>query len=227
MIKINLLPQKRAKHRAGRAAAAAGGPGDAATKQLAIGLGALAAVAVLVFVLVDMPRRDRITSLEAAKVDLNKQIAEKRGKLKGYEEMKKAKADAEKRAQAINRLMSAKVVPAHVLHELGEILAQNRLPSMTEEMRRKVGNGPESDPNKVFDPNWDPTTVWISGFSDKDGVFRLDGGAQTEADVTQLSKRLQASVYFIDVTPAGGERVTDRERNINYYRFTITGRLAY
>ena len=225
MIKINLLPQKRAKLRA--AASAASSAGDAGTKQFAIGLGALAAAAVLVFVLVDMPRRDRIRSLEAAKSDLNKQIAEKRGKLKGYDEMKKAKADAEKRAQAINRLLSAKVVPAHVLHELGEILTQNRLPSMTEDMRKKVGNGPESDPNKRFQLDWDPTTVWFSGFHDKAGVFRLEGGARSEYDVTQLSKRLQASVYFMDVTPAGGERVVDRERGINYYRFTITGRVAY
>ena len=43
----------------------------------------------------------------------------------------------------------------------------------------------------------------------------------------QLSKRLAASVYFMDVTPAGGERVIDRETGQQYYKFTITGRLAY
>jgi hypothetical protein len=34
-------------------------------------------------------------------------------------------------------------------------------------------------------------------------------------------------VYFLDVTPAGGERIVDRERGLNWYRFTITGRVAY
>lgn len=227
MIKINLLPQKRAKLRSVAAGGRAGGASDAGAKQFAIGIGGLLAAAALVFVLVDMPRRDRIRTLEAAKVDLNKQVAEKRTKLAGYEDMKKAKADAEQRAQAINRLMSAKVVPAHVLHELSEILTQNRLPAMTEEMRKAVGNGPESNPNKRFELDWDPTTVWFSGYTDKAGVFRLDGGARDEKDVSQLSKRLQASVYFYDVTPAGGERVVDRERGFNYYRFTITGRVAY
>ena len=225
MIKINLLPQKRAKLRA--VASAGGSASDAGMKQFAIGVGGLLAAAALVFVLVDMPRRDKIRTLEAGKSDLNKQIAQKRTKLAGYEEMKKAKADAEQRAQAITRLMNAKVVPAHVLHELGEILTQNRLPAMTEDMRKKVGNGPERDPNKVFQLDWDPTRVWFSGYTDKDGVFKLDGGAQEQDDVNQLSKRLQASVYFYDVTPAGGERVVDRERGINYYRFTITGRVAY
>ena len=225
MIKINLLPQKRAKLRA--VASASGSAADAGMKQFAIGVGGLLAAAALVFVLVDMPRRDKIRTLEAAKGDLNKQISQKRTKLAGYEEMKKAKADAEQRAQAINRLMAAKVVPAHVLHELGEIVTQNRLPAMTEEMRKAVGTGPESNPNKRIQLDWDATKVWFSGYTDKDGVFKLDGGAQDEGDVTQLSKRLQASVYFYDVTPAGGERVVDRERGINYYRFTITGRVAY
>ncbi|MDQ3364629.1 MAG: PilN domain-containing protein [Myxococcota bacterium] len=222
MIKINLLPQKRAK----RSAAGAGGSA-VASRQLMMGIGAVVGAAVLVFLLVDKPRRDKISSLQASNQDLSEQIAEKQKQLVGYEEMKKAKTDVEKRAQAIGRLMEGKVVPAHVLHELGEILTQNRLPAMTEDMRKKVGNGPGSDPNKRFQLDWDPTKVWLSGFYDNAGAFRLEGGAQSESDVTQLSKRLAASVYFSDVTPAGGERVVDRERGINYYRFTITGRVAY
>jgi Tfp pilus assembly protein PilN len=225
MIKINLLPQKRAKTRA--AARTPNASADLGTKQFALGMGALAASALVVFFVVDKPRRDRVKNFQNSMGELQVQINEKKRQLVGYEEMKKAKADAEKRAQAITRLMQAKVVPAHVLHELGEILTQNRLPAMTEDMRKKVGNGPGSDPNKRFQLDWDPTKVWLSGFSDTNGVFKLDGGAASESDVTQLSKRLAASVYFLDVTPVGGERIVDRERGINYYRFTITGRVAY
>lgn len=225
MIKINLLPQKRAKHRAAASPAAASQ--DAGAKQFAIGLGALAAAGAIVFFAVDKPRRDKIHDLNQAKIELNQQIAEKRKQLVGYEEMKKAKADAETRAAAIGRLMGAKVVPAHVLHELGEILTPNRLPAMTEEMRKKVGNGPGSDPNKRFQLDWDPLKVWLFAYTDTSGNFKLEGGAQDEQDVTQLAKRLAASVYFYDVTPVGGERVADRDRNINYYRFTITGKVAY
>jgi Tfp pilus assembly protein PilN len=225
MIRINLLPQKRAKLRA--AAGTPSASADLGTKQFALGMGALAAVAVIVFFGVDKPRRDKIKNYQHAMSELNVQIADKRRQLVGYEEMKKAKADAEQRAQAITRLMKAKIVPAHVLHELGEILTQNRLPAMTEDMRKKVGNGPGSDPNKRFQLDWDPTKVWLSNFTDKAGVFLLEGGAQSESDVTQLSKRLAASVYFMDITPAGGERVVDRDRGVSYYKFTITGKVAY
>jgi len=226
MIKINLLPQKRAKLRA--TAGPSSASADAGVKQFGLGMGALAAAALVVFFVVDKPRRDQIKAKQQAMGELNTQIAEKRKQLVGYDDMKKAQTDALARAGSINRLMSTKVVPAHVLHELGEILTPGRLPAMTEDMRKKVGNGPGSDPNKRFQLDWDPMKVWLSNFTDKgDGTFRLEGGAQSEQDVTQLSKRLAASVYFLDVTPAGGERVLDRDRNANYYRFTITGRVAY
>ena len=118
-------------------------------------------------------------------------------------------------------------MPAHVLHELGEILTPSKYPTMTEDMAKRTGSGPDSDPNRRFQPDWDPTHVWLSGFSDTGGLFKLEGGAQSETDVTQLAKRLAASVYFADVTPAGGERLPDTQNGGNYYRFTITGKVVY
>ena len=54
--------------------------------------------------------------------------------------------------------------------------------------------------------------------------------AITPALLTHTSmrpKRLAASVYFEDVTPAGGERVADSTSGANYYKFTITGKVVY
>jgi hypothetical protein len=225
MIKINLLPQKRAKLRAG---AVAGQPGS---RELAIGLGAIVAVAAIVFFAVDQPKRGKLRDLREANLQLADQIAQKNQQLQGgprelsYAELKKAAQVADDRATAINRLINAKVIPANVLHELGEILTQNHDPTMTEDMHHKTGNN--GDPNKRFDPTWDPTHVWLTSFVDKNGEFTLEGGAQAEVDVTQLAKRLAASVYFWDVAPSRQERVADRESGITYYKFTITGKVAY
>lgn len=219
MIKINLLPQRRPKRAAGRR----GATGDPAAKQLLIGVGALAAAALALLLLVDLPMRGKLDELAADEEALRQDIRKQNDLLVGFPEMQKAQADAETRKQSIDRLLRAKVVPAHVLHELGEILTTNRLPTMTTDMVRRMA----SDPNKRFQQDWDPTHVWLSGFSDSNGVFKLEGGAQTESDVTQLSKRLAASAHFMDVTPAGGERVTDQASGVNYYKFTITGRVAY
>lgn len=220
MIKINLLPQKRAKRAAAR---------EPGSKDIVIGLAALAGVAAVVFLAVDQPKRSKLSDLREANANLDAEIAVKNKQLDGYDALKKAADDAEERTKSIARLMAAKVVPAHVLHELSKLMRPNELPTMTETMAKKTGNGPESDPNKRFDLAWDPTHVWITAFVDnsKDGSFRLEGNAQAQVDIVQLSKRLQASVYFDKVSQQTEERVSDKTSGITYYRFVITGKVAY
>ena len=224
MIRVNLLPQRKAK-RSFSSVVSSGSDGPS-TLPLFIGIAGLAAAAAIVFLVVDKPKRDRLSDMKDANAQLQAQINEKNKILKGYAELLKAEEEANKRAESIKRLMTTKVVPAHLLHELGKVLTREG-PTMTETMARLAGNGPDSDPNKRFVPDWDPQHVWITAFTDTGGGFRLDGGAQSESDVTQLSKRMAASVYFMDVTPAGGERLVDRETGTQFYKFTITGRLAY
>src|ERR1041385_2409252 len=173
MIKINLLPQKRAK---ARFAVGGGGPSEPSARDILIGAGSLAAAALLVFILVDQPKRSKLNDIRESNAQIDSQIKDKNEQLKGYAELKKAADEADQRAQAINRLMSAKVVPANVLHELSEIMMTSHPPTMTDEMAKKVA----SDPNKRFDVAWDPTKVWLTSFGDKvdDGSFKLEGGAQ-------------------------------------------------
>lgn len=219
MIKINLLPQKRPKKRSAAS--------DGAMQPLLVGVGALAIAGAAVMVLVDRPMRAKVAELTEANQQLQNEIQSKNKQLVGYAELKKAADEADERYKSIRRLMSAKVVPAHVLHELGEILSANKYPTMTEDMAKRTGNGPESDPNKRFQADWDASHVWLSAFTDTGGEFKLEGGAQSESDVTQLAKRLGASAYFLDVTPAGGERMADATTGTNYYKFTITGKVVY
>ncbi|TMQ09685.1 MAG: PilN domain-containing protein [Deltaproteobacteria bacterium] len=219
MIRINLLPQRRLR---GRASAS-----DASARPLLVGVIGLAAAAAAVVVLVDRPKRARLAELNEANAQLQSDIQAKKRQLVGYDELKKSAEEADERYKSIQRLIGAKVVPAHVLHEIGEILTTSKYPTMTEDMARRTGNGPDSDPNRRFQADWDPSHVWLSGFSDSDGLFRLEGGAQTESDVTQLAKRLAASVYFADVTPAGGERIPDSTSGSSYFKFTITGKVVY
>jgi hypothetical protein len=225
MIKINLLPAKRAKLRM----SAASEPGS---RDFAIGCAALAAVAAVVFFAVDQPKRSHLHDLRDSNDKLQQAIAQKNQQLNppgqsGYADLKKAVEEADKRAVAINRLINAKVIPANVLHELGEILTANHRPTMTDDMVRWTGTGIGGDSNKRFDPTWDPTHVWLISFVDNNGDFTLDGGAEAEIDVHQLSKRLAASIYFANVAESRGERVADRESGISYYKFTITGKVAY
>jgi len=219
MIKINLLPARRQKSRASAP--------DESARPLVIGIVSLVAIGAAVALLVDRPKRAKLAELNQANAQLQSDIAAKNRQLAGYTELKKAAEEADERYKSIQRLIGAKIVPAHVLHELGEVLSSNKYPTMTEDMAKRTGNGPDSDPNRRFQPDWDPSHVWLSGFSDTAGQFKIEGGAQSESDITQLAKRLAASVYFAEVTPAGAERVADQASGANYYRFTITGRVVY
>ena len=221
MIKINLLPQKRAKLRG------ASQPSEGGQKEMAIGIGSLVAAALAVFFVLDQPRRSELSKVRESNKQLQVEINAKNKDLAGFAELNKAYNEASERARSINRLIAAKVVPANVLQELGEILTTNHLPTMTQEMAKRTGNGPESDPNRRYDLAWDPTHVWLISFSDKGGNFRLDGGAQAEVDITQLSKRMQASVYFDNIAQASEERQTDHDTGVPFYKFTITGKVAY
>jgi Tfp pilus assembly protein PilN len=216
MIKINLIPLRKVKR--------ASEPG---MKDVWIGGAVVAAVIAAVVFVVHLPKRAELARLRASNETLQRDLNVLAKGLEGYDEMKKAAETAQARGGAIQTLLAAKIVPAYVLHELGEILTPGKLPTMSAEMARRTGTGPDSDPNRRLDLGWDPKHVWIINFGDKEGTFKLEGGAQSDGDVNQFAKRLQASAYFVDVTPMRSERVVEQGSNISYNRFTITGKLVY
>jgi Tfp pilus assembly protein PilN len=216
MIKINLVPQRKAKRTS-----------EPGMKDVWIGGAVVAGAIAATVALVHVPKRKELGQLRDANEILQKELNVLKDSLKGYEALKNSAVAAESRGEAIRTLLSAKIVPAYVMHELGEILTPGKTPTMSAEMARRTGSGPDSDPNRRLDLSWDPKHVWIINFLDKEGTFTLEGGAQSDGDVNQFAKRLQASAYFVDVTPMRSERVVEQGSNISYNRFTIDGKLVY
>lgn len=212
MIRINLLPRRKKPRKV-----------DKGQQSIMLGFLILIGVAALVYFLVHKPMQDKIAELERTNAGLRKDNDQKKKKLKGFKELKDAVSSAEERSVAIVKLSKARAIPAHMLHELGNILTSNRLPTMTKEMTRRV----EKDPNRELAPEWDPKHIWMTDFKEKKGRFEIEGGAQSDGDMTQLAKRLQASVYFEDVIPEKGEETLDKDSGITYYKFTISGNVVY
>ena len=76
MIRINLLPSKKAKRVTAR---------EPGSKDIVIGLAALAGVAAVVFLAVDQPKRSKLSDLREANANLDTEIllsAERRGRLR-------------------------------------------------------------------------------------------------------------------------------------------------
>ena len=126
--------------------------------------------------------------------------------------------------------MTAKVVPAHVLHELGEIAdAGQAADDDRGRWRARRATVPTAIRTSGSQPDWDPTHVWMHVVHrHQGGAFKLDGGAQSESDVTQLSKRLAGVGLLRPTSRQQAESASsDRDTGINYYKFTITGKVAY
>jgi Tfp pilus assembly protein PilN len=216
MIKINLLPARKPRRQSE--------PGQL---DVAIGGGALLAAAAVVFFVAHRPMAgDRDKFKDEANAIANDNSA-KKAKIADLPQREAAFKAEQGRNAAIKQLVTTTVVPDNVLHELGEILTPSRLPTMTRAMSERVSQGPKGDPNRRLQLDWDPKHVWITSFATKGDTFTLEGGAQSEADTSQLAKRMQASVYFADVTSPTSSRFQDATSSLAYYKFTISGRVVY
>jgi Tfp pilus assembly protein PilN len=212
MIKINLSPLRRPK------------TSNQGTRMAILALLVWGGVATSILMLVHWPMAEQIDQLQRSVSSLENENADKRNQLKGYQELKRTIADAEARAEVVNRLNQARAVPAHMLFELSLILTSNKLPTMTAEVRKQIEDGRIRE----FVREWDPSNVWLTSFTeDKDGKFRIQGVSQSDSDMTQLALRLDASVYFDEVVPVGGSETTDKQTGSTAYEFTITGKVAY
>lgn len=211
MIKINLSPQRRPK------------TSNKGQTTFLVGLLAVMATAAVVYFVDYKPLSDEVERLRVSTQELARANQDKKNSLKGFDDLKKIIASAQERRDVILRLNRARAVPAHMLHELSRLLTRKRLPSMSEAMQQEMAQ----NPNRELMLDWEPANVWITKFTERDGTFTLEGGALADSDMTQLALRMQASVYFFNVVPEGGKEEVNKASGGSYYKFTITGKVAY
>jgi len=217
MIKINLLPQRKPKR--------AAEPGQ---KDLAIGMLALLVIGAAVFFGLHRPTKAKLDDVKDANNALASTIDGQKKKIAGPPTIADLRTQVERATEqgaTIEKLSAARAVPAHMLHELGEILTPGHMPTMLPDVANKVLD--TKNETYRIDPLWNAQHVWITRLTEVKGQFTLEGGAESDADVTQLAKRMQASVFFEEVNPNGGARITDKESGITYYSFSIIGKVVY
>jgi type IV pilus assembly protein PilN len=211
MIKINLLAQRKVKR------------ADKGQQTVALGFLIILLAGALVFLLIHRPLNNEIDRLKSTNKKLAQQNADKKKQLEGLKELEAAVEALNKRKAAIESLNGARATPADLLYELSKVMTPGKSPTMTKEMAKRV----EEDPHRKLTAEWDPKHVWITKFEEKGGKFKLNGGAQSDGDMTQLAKRLEASVYFGRVVPEGGKEKEEGASGVTYYDFTITGKVVY
>lgn len=183
MIRINLLPVKKARKR------------EANQRQLVYaGLGLLGAVGVMVFVHIQIT--GEVEALQRQNANIQSDIDRAKAEIGDYDKIKAQREELLKQHKTIGALQSARTGPVYLLRELAEIMTPGKGPtfdriSYEETLRR--------DPNAGFNATWDTRRVWLDAFEEDDRKVKIRGGAKSNEDVAEFLKRLQSSVYFADV----------------------------
>lgn len=221
MIKINLLNQRKARGRGrARGRAAAGPP---APVMLFILFGAAAAAGIVYFA-VHRPLASERDDLHDKSKNLVAENSKLKEKTRNSRSIRAAFESELARQQATQRLKKARVSPAWMLWELGNVLTPGKHPQVTPDMQTEL----KDNPNRPWQDGWDPKHVWITSFQEKSGRFTMRGGAQSKGDVIELGLRLRASMFFgKNVSPTQTDDVSDKDTGITYHRFAIEGSVNY
>jgi hypothetical protein len=219
MIKINLLNQRKARSR-GRGRPAAGAPSPVV---LFVLLGGAVAAGV-VFLAIHRPLASERDDLDQKRKNLIAENNKLKEKTRNSRQIRAAFESELARQQATQRLKKARVSPAWLLWELGNVLTPGKHPQVTPEMQAEL----KDNPNRPWQDGWDPKHVWITSFEEKNGRFTMRGGAQSKGDVIELGLRMRASMFFgKNVSPTETDDVSDKDTGITYHRFAIEGSVNY
>lgn len=213
MIKINLLQQRKGRRRS------SAGPKPVLLIAILSAVGVLA----IVFVAVHLPLSSDVSALKSKNKDLADENRALDLKTKNSRAIRQAFESELARQQGTDRLRHSRVTPAWLMNELSNILTPGKQPQLTPAMREEL----KENPNRPWQDGWDPKHVWITGFEEKDGQFKLLGGAQAKGDVIELGLRLQASMFFQEVSPASTDDVHDKDTGLTYHLFELTGKVRY
>jgi type IV pilus assembly protein PilN len=213
MIRINLLPEKRAAQR--RSAAAEG--------QAWLGIVA----GVLVFEIIGMmllqsSKNDELAKYLKHNQEIQANIDDIKRQMSNRDQIKSALKELRDREEAIQKLESARTGPTSVMLELSHILTPGRMPTVD---RDKLEQLRRDNPQAVPNVNWDARRLWLMQYDEVDRNVRLAGTARDGEDVSEFLRRLALSDFFYDVKMLPASKTT--EGKVELVRFEVSAKVRY
>jgi type IV pilus assembly protein PilN len=213
MMHINLIRVKKARRR------------DPAERALLImGAAVLASVGLMAYVTVGA--ESELQRLVRENNVVKDEIERLKAELGDYDKIKQQRQDLLAQQKTIDALKTGRTGPVYLMREMSEILTPQKGPtfdrtSYEERLRR--------DPNVGFNSGWDPRRVWLDSFEETQRKVRVHGSARTNDDVAEFLKRLQLSVFFVDVTPESTTQVGGSATAVGskYVTFHLSARVVY
>lgn len=214
MIRVNLLPQKRAPR------ATASQPSQ---NWMLVLMGVLALEAVLLF-LFHGQKEEELARQRAENKKLEDEIAAIQASMADREKLKKELARMRARDEAIAKLEKARTGPTNALLELAQLMTPGKGPSIESDVLAQMRR---ENPNAGYSPSWDTRRLWLKSYVETGRTVRLEGQARDGNDVYELAQRLKLSPYFHDVQLLQGKRDTPKEAQLGVADFALQLKVKY
>lgn len=214
MIRVNLLPQRRAQ----RASA------QAPSQRWLVVVIVLVLVEAVGLVLFHQTKTDELSQVQARNQQQTSKIGEITKLVSNHEEIKQSLAGCKAREDAIKRLQAGRAGPTAVLLELSQVLTSGKAPTADAERLAQIK---KINPLATFNPGWDPKRLWLTLYKENDRQVRVEGLARDNVDVYELAQRLRLSVYFYDVEPLEGKKQEDKDTKIELVSFALKTKVRY
>ncbi|MEK6606397.1 MAG: PilN domain-containing protein [Myxococcota bacterium] len=214
MIRINLLPVKAAKKR------------ERAERTLYYMAFVLTAELAVLFFVHQWQAGD-VEVLAQENAVIGQQIEKLKQEVGDFDAVKSERERLIAQRDIIRRLEAGRTGPVAVLLELSRILSVGGQPTVDPKEYERIR---AEEPNKVYDPTWDPRRVAISSFAAAaDATTHIDAYAKDNSDVAEFVKRLDISQLFDDPVLQGSDTVGDSvaAKGIKHVHFNLDVKVKY
>lgn len=183
MIRINLIPVKRAKKV------------YSIVTQLILFIVILVVIAI-VLVFIDGIKRQKKDELFIQVGDVNLKIDKIKRQISDHSQIKSNIEKIEYKQKIIDDLESRRSGPAYFLIELSNILSKTKGPHINPQRYQSIITVDRSD---GYNPTWDGQRLWLSSILEENREVDIKGDALSNQDVSEFLRRLELSDFFYNV----------------------------
>lgn len=203
MIRVNLLPIKKARRRSeGRT-------------QLFVFVGLVVLECVLLAVMF-MELSSQVDDLKAEVAVSQREVKAAEKELQSTKVLEAKQAEQQKQVDILKELEQKRTGPVRLLDELQAVLSPPR--NEAERHARARMN---------WNVEWDTRRLWVETWSEEDGVFQMTGWALNADDVAEYLERLTSARYFDGITLNYVKAISATKDSVDLVEFSITGTLSY
>lgn len=212
MIRVNLLPHKRASAK----------EGEQSQAWVFVLMGVLAIEAIVLFFF-HQTKTNELSRQREANKQITEQIEEIKKTVANHNNVKSQLGVFRQREEAITKLQTSRSGPTAVLLEVARVLTQGRGPTIDPDRLAQLR---KDNPLAVPNASWDSRRMWLMEYKESDRVVTMQGLARDGEDVSELARRLALSNYFTDVKLLPASRVKG-EKGLEMLKFQLQAKVRY